>query len=315
MELESARDLKQSLIVEREPVAAAATGRVPALGIAPAGGGQYRLAVRVQHPAFLDGADVASLRAASRGEIDVRYVGRVARHHVVEDAPWTRTRQRPVAIGTSVGHYAVTAGTVGAFVARVGDTDRLLLSNNHVLANENRARLADPVLQPGDADGGHRPDDVVGTLDRFVALDPVGVNHVDCALARMNDDVAADPAGLRGLGDLGEVGAPDDADWVVKIGRTTGLTFGTVSAFELDGLYVEYSAATLRFDAQLEVASVSDDPFSRGGDSGSLVVTRDRLRPVGLLFAGSERGGPGDSGLTYANPLTAVLELLDVRFA
>jgi hypothetical protein len=184
-----------------------------------------------------------------------------------------------------------------------------------VLADEDRARGGDEVLQPGDADGGRRPDDTVGALDYSVALDPVGVNHVDCAVARVNDDVAIDRSGLRGLGHLGEVGAPEDTGWVVKIGRTTGLTFGTVTAFELDGLYVEYSAATLRFDAQLEVASVSDDPFSRGGDSGSLVVTRDALRPVGLLFAGSERGGPGDAGLTYANPIDAVLDELDVRFA
>ena len=42
-------------------------------------------------------------------------------------------------------------------------------------------------------------------------------------------------------------------------------------------------------------------PFSRGGDSGSLIVDAVTLEPVALLFAG------GDS-LTFANPIDLVLQ-------
>ena len=61
------------------------------------------------------------------------------------------------------------------------------------------------------------------------------------------------------------------------------------------------------------LASSSTTPwtFSQGGDSGSLIVDADR-RAVGLLFAGSDQGGSNGKGLTYANPLRAVLEALKV---
>ena len=51
-----------------------------------------------------------------------------------------------------------------------------------------------------------------------------------------------------------------------------------------------------------------------GGDSGSLIVTDNEARnPVALLFAGSNQGGSNGRGLTYANPIDAVLNNLSVR--
>src|SRR5438309_2051812 len=44
---------------------------------------------------------------------------------------------------------------------------RVVLSNNHILANSNAARIGDPILQPGPADAGTR-DDTIATLERFV---------------------------------------------------------------------------------------------------------------------------------------------------
>ncbi len=45
-----------------------------------------------------------------------------------------------------------------------------VLSNNHVLANENRARIGDSVIQPGTLDGGHPTRDKIGELTDFVPL-------------------------------------------------------------------------------------------------------------------------------------------------
>ena len=66
-------------------------------------------------------------------------------------------RQRPVPLGYSVGHPAITAGTIGA---RVRDAlGRVyILSNNHVLANSNGASIGDPAYQPGPFDGGTSAD-------------------------------------------------------------------------------------------------------------------------------------------------------------
>ena len=54
--------------------------------------------------------------------------------------------ERPVPIGVSIGHPAVTAGTLGARV-KSGSTV-YILNNNHVIANENDASIGDAVLQP-----------------------------------------------------------------------------------------------------------------------------------------------------------------------
>jgi hypothetical protein len=86
-----------------------------------------------------------------------------------------RDRFRPVIpCGVSIGHYKITAGTLGAIVTDRTTGEKLLLSNNHVLANSNDALVGDPILQPGPTDGGQNPGDVVARLERFVALRYVG---------------------------------------------------------------------------------------------------------------------------------------------
>jgi hypothetical protein len=105
----------------------------------------------------------------------------------------------------------------------------------------------------------------------------------------------------------------DTGTAVAKLGRTTGLTRGQVTAFELDNVVVGYDLGNLRFDNQVEIEGAARDaPFSRGGDSGSLIVDADR-RAVALLFAGSDVGGSNGQGLTFANPVRAVLDALEVN--
>lgn len=64
---------------------------------------------------------------------------------------------------------------------------------------------------------------------------------------------------------------------VAKLGRTTGLTRGRVTAFEMDNVVVEYDAGNLRFDGQVEIEGVGQKPFSDAGDSGSLDALRVEL--------------------------------------
>ena len=102
-------------------------------------------------PANLDGA-----------RTDVIEVGRL------EALINPRDRFRPnVPAGVSIGHYKVTAGTIGAIVFDRGTGEPLILSNNHVLANSNDAVIGDAILQPGPTDHGIRPDDAVAKLHRF----------------------------------------------------------------------------------------------------------------------------------------------------
>jgi len=82
-----------------------------------------------------------------------------------------KARYRPVIpSGVSIGHYKITAGTLGVMVRDKNTGDRFVLSNNHVLANSNDAEIGDPILQPGPIDGGLNPADVVAHLERYVKL-------------------------------------------------------------------------------------------------------------------------------------------------
>jgi hypothetical protein len=283
--------------------------RTMALGVAPAGRGDYKLALRLQSRALEDSRQVEIVRRRARGEVDVRYVGRISKRAA---PPWHRTRRRPLVIGCSIAHHRVTAGTLGGFVILRAAGEVRALSNNHVLADEGRGRRGDAVLQPGPLDGGRVRDDRVGELAQVVALKKTGINHVDAALASLRPRLDYDPRALHRLGTLSAPGTLplEQVTTVSKLGRTTGLTRGRVTAFELDNLVVAYDTGNLRFDDQIEVDGEGAAPFSQGGDSGAMVFTSQGRQAVALLFAGSDQGGRSGQGLTYANPLRPVLDAL-----
>ncbi|HTD80776.1 MAG TPA: hypothetical protein VK723_01370, partial [Thermoplasmata archaeon] len=237
----------------------------------------------------------------------------------------TRTdRWRPAPGGVSVGHIRITAGTLGGVVRRQGR--RVVLSNNHVLAASNAARIGDPILQPGPADSGTR-DDAIATLERFVeirfedtmaggwslgrwlrrlaerlGLRPAAApprNFVDAAIAKpIRDDLVADSIlELERTPGIAEAGV---GTTVRKSGRTTGVTEGKIVATD----------ATVEVDYDRYVATFTDQlvagPMSQGGDSGSLLLD-DHGRAVGLLFAGSDR-------TTVFNRASRVAEALGIEF-
>lgn len=330
MRLESARDLKEEVrsrvleplaerfvasrslaIAARETPASSQRHRFCSIGIAPGPKEHVKLAIRVQRRALMDSDEIDRIRRMARGEVDLRYVGRIEKRAV----PWYRKRQRPLRIGCSVGHYAITVGTLGCFVRTASGARPLMLSNAHVLANENLGQRGDPILQPGDYDRGRQPKDVVGKLRRSVRLKLRDINYVDAAIAEINEAIGVESSSIRQLGRMSGLVLPIDTDGirVAKLGRTTGLTFGRVSAFELDNVVVQYDMGNLTFDNQIEIESTGRGSFSDGGDSGSLIVSRDGFDAVGLLFAGSDQGGAGNRGLTYVNVFSNVLKELKVK--
>ena len=214
---------------------------------------------------------------------------------------------RPTPCGVSVGHPAITAGTLGCLVKR--DGNHYILSNNHVLADSNGAEPGDRVLQPGPADGGMPPDDEIATLEPYQEIDFSGnrdnPNRIDAAIALVGDCNQTIV-----LPDIMEIGrprtAPRDATFnqpVQKHGRTTRHTVGVVVDISADVRVNFRNRGIAQFDDQIVVKSNDSNPFSGGGDSGSLIVDAGTCEPVGLLFARSEH-----SGLTWANPIRLVLE-------
>jgi hypothetical protein len=248
---------------------------------------------------------------------------------------------RPAPGGVSIGHRQITAGTLGAVVRDRISGDRLILSNNHVLANSNSASPGDIILQPGSADGGTVANDAIGSLFRYRPIQfdaepgPPGdcskansfaglgnrlakalnsehrvyayrtqqaVNLVDAAVARpLNDRDVMD----RVL-EIGEISGAKDAIVgmpVRKSGRTSGLTSGSIIAIDAM-VTVNYGAERKAlFDQQ-----IVSGPMSQPGDSGSLLIDGESQMAVGLLFAGSEQ-------TTIYNPIKLILDLLEVSLA
>lgn len=224
--------------------------------------------------------------------------------------------QRPVPLGVSIGHPLITAGTLGARVT--AGSNVYILSNNHVLANENAAATGDPILQPGAFDGGVSPADSIGNLSAYVVLkfnntatctegvsDP-DCNLVDAAIAStttanvQNNTVSAGYGVPKSTTVAAAVGQK-----IQKCGRTTGCTSGRVYAINVT-VDVGYDGGVARFAGQIVVVGGG---FSAGGDSGSLVVTQGGpgggRNPMGLLFAGSINS-------TIINPIAPVLSLLGI---
>jgi len=280
---------------------------------------ELRVGIFIQKNKLAQHPIVENIQAMARGESKIIFTGPAARRAVTNGG-----LARPLRIGCSVGHQRVTAGTLGAFAINRTGGGVGILSNNHVLADTNKARPGDVILQPAKQDGGEKKNRAhhVATLHKFVPIDfgPGAVNFVDCAFAYLMDGIqreTRDFASLEHLDQLAELHEDDELlepDMPVKkVGRTTGLTHGFVQAIEVDNISVNMVFGNpnrlARFDGQIVITG-RKSVFSKGGDSGSLILA-DRNKPAGLLFAGTERGAEV-GGLTYAHPIQAVLDALDV---
>lgn len=221
-----------------------------------------------------------------------------------------RRRVRPAYGGASIGHYKITAGTFGAVVYDCCSGNPLILSNNHVLANETngkdkRAKKGDPILQPGPLDGGTVKKDTIARLCRFVPLKDKCKNRVDAAVAKPLKRSCIIPF-ILGVGRVNGTVLPRIGMCVQKSGRTTCLTQGRIRCIDVL-IQVDYDGRLITFKNQIMVENLRESEiFSRGGDSGSLVLDKEN-RAVGLLFAGSD-------DYTLVNPINPVLDLLKVRF-
>ena len=263
------------------------------LGVSIHGAGDFGVAVRARavRPSRVTAERLRTV-FSEKSDVDFRIIGSVRSFK-----SWYRDVVRPLQIGPSVGHYEITAGTLGGFVSVSGKSGTYMLSNNHVLANVDRAVWGDLVLQPGPLDNLAPTQLVAGRFETAVPLSTGALNSVDCAIAKVDPDISIEPTVLWNVGSLAGTAEPYDSasDLVFKIGRTTGLSWGRISAIELDPINVSVESAIHAFDNQIEVEGMGTSPFSRPGDSGSLVVDT-QCRAIGLLFAGSTSGGVTERG-------------------
>jgi len=246
----------------------------------------------------------------------------------------------PIKLGTSGGNATdfvdsggtrtCCSGTLGALILRGGTF--FILSNNHVLDKSGAGSPGDNIQQPGLVDNrcdvaSAPPATIVANLSEAAALKPSPCSGVCTGPAPSNVDAAIAAIALGmvdtsdNILDLGAASstsiaaAPPSAtlavpanvlsanEGVAKSGRSTGLTCSTLQSVTT-AISVDYNtscggakAFTSTFTNQVVINGGS---FSSSGDSGSLIVTSDTARPVGLLFAGNTTS-------TTASPIQDVI--------
>ena len=210
-------------------------------------------------------------------------------------------RIRPVPIGVSVGNAnECLPGTIGAVLVR--GSQRFVLSANHVLARQNQGAIGETIVQPSrpDASATCDPSPVRNAIAKLSDFEPLRFdgsdNVMDAAIALLTTDATcATPAEFYGQPGSPVEASPDLA--IQKVGRTTGLTRGTVTGIN-GKVNIFYAGGKAHFTGQIMTSKM----FGDFGDSGALVVTDDAQRnTVGMVFAG------GNNGSAVVNPIAPIL--------
>lgn len=190
----------------------------------------------------------------------------------------------------------IIIGSLGCFV-KLASGEIAILSNNHVVAGENRGiRTQDRIAHPGSSSLAQH----IATLTDFTALlpSPAGasiadgtaqLNEIDAGVATLATKIGYAQTFLmnRLVKAPSGIAPPALGDKVHKVGRTTGLTFGTVTQLGVIVGPVPYAPGHCWFQHCIAVEGANGTTFSDHGDSGSTII-RDDGMVIGLLFAGND---------------------------
>jgi hypothetical protein len=246
-----------------------------------------------------------------------------------------------IKLGTSGGNVNDTSakgcciGTLGSLWTR-GAGNFFILSNNHVLALSDASNATgDAINQPGPTacfglnktvanvtqaaalkpTAGDDPVGCQGSTAPFCGKAKSGVDAAIAAVALGEVDTSGTilDFGTPGATSIGDAppsstvftGVPSPGQAVAKSGRTSALTCSTIQGVSGD-FFVDYDAScggakafSATFNGQIIVNGAN---FIQAGDSGSLLVTADTARPMGLLFAAGNAGA-------LANPIGDVISV------
>ena len=213
-------------------------------------------------------------------------------------------RFRPAPGGVSCGHPLITAGTLTCRVLDKYSREVIGgLTNNHVGALDwgevHEGKVGDSMLQPGPYDGGLDPTDKLGELLKYIPVELDKDNLVDAAVFD-SDELSKE---VLEVGSPFHTVEPRVGMKVLKSGRTSGITYGTIldvnATLLIDG---GEGWGSCLFKNQVVITPAILSP----GDSGSWVGEIDTFNTIGLGFAGSDT-------LAVANRALTVEELLGIE--
>ncbi|MCO5583806.1 hypothetical protein L7F22_037720 [Adiantum nelumboides] len=233
-----------------------------------------------------------------------------------------------------------TYGTLGAIVqSRIGLRQVGFLTNRHVAVdldypNQKMFHPLPPMLGPGAYLGAVEratsfiTDDLWYNI--FASMNPETFVRADGAFIPFGDcfDISRVKTNVKGVGEMGEVvdldlQAPIGSivgKQVVKVGRSSGVTTGSIMAYAL-----EYNDEKgICFFTDFLIVGENGQAFDLEGDSGSLILIVDdegqsKPRPVGIIWGGTAnrgrlklRHGRGPENWTSGVDLGRLLDLLQL---
>lgn len=204
-----------------------------------------------------------------------------------------------------------TYGTLGAIVrSQTGNRQVGFLTNRHVAVdldypNQKMFHPLPPALGPGIYLGAVERATSFITDDRwygiFAGINPETFVRADGAFIPFSDDfdMSTVTTSVKGIGEIGDVKMLDlqspinslIGKQVTKVGRSSGLTTGTVLAYAL-----EYNDEKgICFLTDFLVVGANQQTFDLEGDSGSLIILKgekeEKPRPIGIIWGGTANRG------------------------
>lgn len=219
-------------------------------------------------------------------------------------------KYRPLQAGCGIScfnnRYIAINGTLGCIVTKIINKERqyYILSNNHVLAYENKLPIGTSITQPSVSVGGIPYLNSVATLDdfiptEFITKDSRPANYVDCAIAKIKNKSLVSNK-VVGLGLITGVAEAEIDLHVKKSGFRTGITEGVVETLDMVAYFGDSPEESYYKD------QIGMDLFAGPGDSGSTVID-NQGRVIGLVMSTSK------NGFTLANKIQSVLDALNVK--
>lgn len=204
-----------------------------------------------------------------------------------------------------------TYGTLGAIVrSQTGNRQVGFLTNRHVAVdldypNQKMFHPLPPTLGPGVYLGAVERATSFITDDLwygiFAGINPETFVRADGAFIPFADDfdMSSVTTSVKGVGEIGDVKIIDlqspinslIGKQVVKVGRSSGLTTGTVLAYAL-----EYNDEKgICFLTDFLVVGENQQTFDLEGDSGSLIILKgendEKPHPIGIIWGGTANRG------------------------
>lgn len=260
---------------------------------------------------------VHGLDFSYRGKTTIEANPPVITFSAASGSPLWFSHNERISCGSSViCSQTFDAGTLG-FLATLRDGRIVGFSNNHVTGESNHTPSGMHILSPSpiDSSPSSPPPMAIGTHLELVALnsgDPqqISLQEIDAAIFLITTpDKVTSIQGNGSYDTPSESISPAAGMRVQKVGRTTGLRTGTVAGQVVLPLAIPYRSSRFQsivyFTDVWAVMGDGGNSFSEPGDSGSLVVTLDNSKAVGVVFAGG-------NNISYIIPIEKILRHFNI---